>query len=707
MKHQKIYFWVFAVFVTAMVLVSFQLAFTQESAEEFYQAALFKKNVDGDLEGAIKILRRIVNEFPENRKISAKAQLQIGKCCEKLGLEEASRAYQKVIENYPEQGEEVREAREKLSLLARARASIEKRDREFKIRQFVGPDVDIYGPPSLDGRYLSYVDWTTGDMAVLEMTTGKTRRLTDDATWEDPSEFALYSTISPDSKWVAYSWSNLKGTYDLRLVGIDGSSRRILYSDEDYSVHPAQWSSDGRKIAVKRYSRKDNNRQIVWISVDDGSIHVLKTLENDQRTECVCHSPDDRFIAYDLSIEEDSGNYDIYILSTEEKREVPLIQHPANDKLLGWAPGRKEILFISDRSGTWDAFLIQVEDGKPLGSSRRIKGEIGQVEPLGFTQDGSYYFGLSTRWYNTHIAAFDFSTGKPVVSSKQPIVGSSFYPVWSPDGEYLAYVTEETKPEGLGVFDHVLHIRSLKTGKDREVPCELRRIRNPCWSPDGRSIVVTGTVRGARPENYQGGLYQIDVQSGEVRTLVEYDFLPPLGVGEWGTINCELSSDGRAVFYTTRDSILTHEMESGREKEIFNSPNLLMTRTYYRPLSVSPDGKRLVFGIRDPKEDTESLLIVPASGGETLELIKFPKSEKCRSVAWVPDGEYVLFTKGEKKGTSLWRISPEVKEPKKLWQSEQYLEGLSIHPDGRRLAFYTASMEEEIWVMENFLPKEK
>jgi Tol biopolymer transport system component len=686
-----------------LLCLSEQQALSQETAEQLYETAIFKKEAEGDLEGAIKIFRRIVAEFPENRKMAAKAQLQIGNCYEKLGLKEASRAYQKVIDDYPEQREEVREAREKLSLLTKAQIVIEKRDREFKIRQFVGPDVDIHGAPSLDGRYLSYVDWTTGDMAVLEIATGKTRHLTDDATWEDPSEFALYSTISPDSKLVAYSWWNLEGTYDLRLVGIDGSDRRILYSDEDYEVYPAQWSSDGKKIAIRRYSRKDNNYQIVWISVDDGSVHVLKTMESSQTAEYACHSPDDRFIAYDRSVEEDSGNYDIYLLSTEGNSETLLVKHPANDKLLGWAPGRKDILFLSDRSGTWDAFLIQVEDGKPLGSPRRIKGEIGQVEPLGFTQDGSYYFGLSTRWYNTHIATLDFSTGKSLAPLKQPIVGSSFNPEWSPDGEYLAYVTEETKPEGLGVFDHVLHIRSLKAGKDREVPCELRRIRNPRWSPDGRSIVVTGTIKGTRPENYQGGLYHIDVQSGEVKTLVEYDFVPPLGPGGWGTINCEWSPDGSAVFYITRDSILRHEMESGKEKKIYSNPNLLMTRTYYRPLSVSPDGERLVFGIRDPKEDTVSLLIMPASGGETLELIKFPKSERCKSVAWTPDGEYVLFTKAEKKGTSLWRISPEVREPKKLWESEKYLEGLSIHSDEKQIAFHTANMEKEIWVMENFL----
>jgi Tol biopolymer transport system component len=706
MNRARIFITLFLVIFIMFFIAPSQEALPQESAEQLYEAALFKKEAEGDLEGAIKIFQKIIAEYAENRKISARAQLQIGKCLEKLGLEDASRAYQRVIDNYPEQEEEVREARENLSLLIRAETVLEKRDREFKIRKFSTPDVDIYGSPSLDGRYLSYVDWTTGNLAVLEIATGKTRHLTDDATWEDPSEFALSSITSPNSKLVAYSWWNLQSTYDLRLVGIDGSGRRILYGDEDYVVYPAQWSSDGKKIAIIRYSRKNKNYQIVWISVDDGSVHVLKTMENGKIARRVCHSPDDRFIAYDSPVEEDSGNYDIYLLSGDGNSETPLVKHPANDKLLGWAPGRKEILFLSDRSGTWDAFLIQVKDGKALGSPRRIKGEIGQAEPLGFTQDGSYYFGLSTRWFNTHIAALDLQAGKQSEPLKQPIVGSSFNPVWSPDGEYLAYVTEKTKPGGPGFFDHVLHIHSFQTGKSREVPCGLRRIRNPCWSPDGSSIVVTGTIKGTRPENYQGGLYQIDIQTGETKALVKYAFGPPLRVGMWGTINCEWSPDGEAVFYITRESILKHEMDSGKEKEIYRNKNILMTRRFYRPLALSPDGKRLVFGIKHPEKFTQSLMIMSSSGGDTLELLKLPKSERIRAIAWTPDGEYVLFMKGEKKGTSLWRISPQGGDTQKLWQSEKQLTGLSVHPDGRQIAFYTTRVDKEIWVMENFLPVE-
>jgi len=217
--------------------------------------------------------------------------------------------------------------------------------------------VDIFGGPSPDGRYLSYVDQKTGDPAIHELVTGKKRRLTHEASFKAPMQFAFYSKISPDGKQIAYSWYNQLSDknfyYDLRLIGIDGSSPRILYSNQDYEVYPAQWSSDGKNIAVRMYGRKDKKFRIAWVSVKDGSVHVLKISDIGQTLQdCVCHSPDDRYIAFDLPVKEDSGKYDIYLLATDGSGETPLIEHSANDKLLGWAPGGKEVIFISDRTGT-------------------------------------------------------------------------------------------------------------------------------------------------------------------------------------------------------------------------------------------------------------------------------------------------------------------------------------------------------------------
>ena len=56
MKRGRIFYWVFLTFLAVVLLVSFQHAFTQESGEELYEAAVFKKESEGDLNGAIQIL---------------------------------------------------------------------------------------------------------------------------------------------------------------------------------------------------------------------------------------------------------------------------------------------------------------------------------------------------------------------------------------------------------------------------------------------------------------------------------------------------------------------------------------------------------------------------------------------------------------------------------------------------------------------------
>src|SRR5262245_65681804 len=77
-----------------------------------------------------------------------------------------------------------------------------------------GAGVTLLGGPSRDGKYLSYVDLGTGNLAVREIATGQSRALTSKPA--DSKEFAYFSVIAPDSRRVAYAWFNEEGYYDLR-----------------------------------------------------------------------------------------------------------------------------------------------------------------------------------------------------------------------------------------------------------------------------------------------------------------------------------------------------------------------------------------------------------------------------------------------------------------------------------------------------------
>ena len=84
------------VFIVIIMLMGVSLLFSslsqQETAKELLEKAVYQEETKGDLEKAIVAYDRIIKEFPDEREIAAKAQLQIGMCFEKLGLKEAEKA---------------------------------------------------------------------------------------------------------------------------------------------------------------------------------------------------------------------------------------------------------------------------------------------------------------------------------------------------------------------------------------------------------------------------------------------------------------------------------------------------------------------------------------------------------------------------------------------------------------------------------------
>ena len=81
---------------------------------------------------------------------------------------------------------------------------------------------------------------------------------------------------------------------------------------------------------------------------------------------------------------------------------------------------------------------------------------------------------------------------------------------WSPDGEYFAYAVYADGDNQIVIVetDNGNLWRTLKPLRDGA-------INNPSWSPDGRSIAFTGTVGGL------SDLYLYDLESGDVRQLTD------------------------------------------------------------------------------------------------------------------------------------------------------------------------------------------
>ena len=298
-------------------------SFAPQNGYDLFQKALAKERAEGNLEEAIALYKQVVNEA-KDESLSAKAQFRIGICYEKLGqkkAKQAQEAFQKVISEYPGQRDIVKMAQEKLSNLIQAESSVEQADRGINVHLVMeGTDPDalrMMGAPSPVGRYVSFTDWDTGNVAVYEIATKKKWPLSGKKDWKDKG-WCENSRWSPDSKKIAYSWWINDNKNDLRIVGLDGSEPRILTKSYPWIIC-SDWSPDGDYILARIFSMLGGSR-ISLISVADGSIKtVRKGKEGDGNMR---FSPDGMHITFDFLSKEGSES-DIYLLSIDGKTEVP------------------------------------------------------------------------------------------------------------------------------------------------------------------------------------------------------------------------------------------------------------------------------------------------------------------------------------------------------------------------------------------------
>jgi Tol biopolymer transport system component len=707
MSQRKTISWM-AVLLAAFMVSAFAGAFvhsdpSQQSAEELYQTALLKKEAEGDLGGAIKLFQSIIVKFPDTRDVAAKAQLQIGACFEKLGLTQAEEAYKKVIEKYPEQSNTVREARKKLALLTKAQATAEEGGQELRMRRvYDGTGLEWGNALSSDGRYLVYTDWDSGDLAVVDLATNKSRPLTNKGGLSTKSgEMGETSAFSPDDKRIAYGWYNKDKVPELWIIGFDGSNPRMLCRDDKSAwLRPHDWTPDGQQILAINM-KKEGSSQILLVSAANGTIRVLRDVP--AKDPDLDLSPDGRFIACSMAPEPSSSKRDVFIVKTEDGAISPLVAYAADDYSLGWAPDGKKLLFASDRTGAYGLWWIGVSDGKAQDSPYLIKSNINQAAPLRLAPNGALYYVLTETIMDIYTAAIDPDTGK--VQGQPKVVptrysGANAMADWSPDGTRLAF---RTNPGGISGPNApaVISILDVQTGEERQVAPKIGSINHndgPRWAPDSRSVLVIGKT------GQETAIYKVDVTSGASNPLV---IVPKFQY----TLHAVWSADGKSLFYPQGNPtrILRRNLDTGKDTELAT-----MTGPAGIPfVAASPNGKWLAFTSQEADEQEIRLKIVPSAGGEVRELFKTMSKGFILDLNWTADSRFLWFRrislsddpKVPPKWES-WRVSP---DGDNLQQLELVIPGggIRLHPDGRQIAYSAGRSRADLWVMENFLPPEK
>ena len=249
--------------------------------------------------------------------------------------------------------------------------------------------------------------------------------------------------------------------------------------------------------------------------------------------------------------------------------------------------------------------------------------------------------------YQLVVADADGANARVILESHQPMMS----PAWSPDGQWLAYVSFENKRSAI-------YVQQVSSGQRRLVSARAGINGSPAWSPDGRKLVVTLGGSGGTPN-----LYILDLGTQRLTRLTQDPAIDTEGT--W-------SADGQSVYFTSDRSggpqIYRVGVEPGSRPR-----RITFSGSYNARPCLSPDGKQLVMVTQD---GANYRIAVQDLASGTVRILSHGRLDASPSFA--PNGAMIIYSGIEGGHSILQRAS---------------VDGLT----SQRLRAASADVREPVW----------
>jgi tricorn protease len=436
---------------------------------------------------------------------------------------------------------------------------------------------DIKPRFSPDGQSIAFTSRRAGnpDVYIMPAAGGEAKRLT----WHGANDEVLYWT--PDGRSILFSSSRGPMAWDspLYTVGINGDLPVAL---ETGSGAAGMFSQDGTTLAFnrtrypdpKRHYRGSNNADVWVMNVKQNSFTQLTDLElEDYRT--AVHDANPMFGADGMIYfqSERDGIFNIWKVNPKGGAPVQVTRHNRGGVRFPSISADGKIITYSNEFDLW---VLPIDRPQP----RRIAIDLGYVIDRSLsetvtTENTADAFSPSP---NGAYLAVSFRgevfvvPAEEGVGERRRITESAWRqgaPLYSPDGRYLAYLSDESKEEEIWVFD-------LRSGEKRKLSDQASKKSQLRWSPDSKQIFFTSGTR----------MYAIDVATARTTEVAHH------AAGGY-TLN-QISADGGWLVLSRRDhhqnsEVVLYEVAAKREHNVSahaaRETNGLLT----------PDGKTVVF----------------------------------------------------------------------------------------------------------------
>lgn len=304
-------------------------------------------------------------------------------------------------------------------------------------------------------------------------------------------------------------------------------------------------------------------------------------------------SPDESRIAYIVEqMNEKEKRYDanLHVLDLTDGTSRQFTHGEINDRQIAWSHEGDRIAFVSTRDKKTGIYVMPADGGSEV---KQFEGSV-MISGLQWTPDDkSLVFSL--RYQDAHFIEDEKEKGKPPVYRHitklfHKMDGMGYLPERptqiarldldsgdvmeltkgkrdnenphvSPDGKWVAYVSNRSKDDAIDSLRNDLFIVPLKGGKERKVPTLPGPVSSPRFSPDSKTIAYLGhddprdawgvTNTHVWKVGVSGKPACRDLIKGFDRMATD-SMIADLGEGFGGSL--AWSADGRRVYFRSSDS---------------------------------------------------------------------------------------------------------------------------------------------------------
>jgi tricorn protease len=446
---------------------------------------------------------------------------------------------------------------------------------------------DVFPRFSPDGQWIAFSSNRDGnyDVYVIPAAGGKPRQLT----FHTADDNVVGWT--PDSKNIIFASTRGKGAFPsvatLFEVALDGGLERSIDTDWGYS---GSFSTDGSKLAFTRHpsvwSRKHYRGSYaadLWV-MDVAGKKFTKLGDSEYQGNYLwpMYGRNEIFFVSDRLPNEKSLKWggpeamksinNIWKISDRGGAPVQVTHHTSGNLFFPSISADGKTIVYEENFGLWK---LDTASGKSTQVVVDIKSDLKENEVEARTiQNEADGFSLSPSSrraaVSTHGEIFSIATERGEVQRVSETPWREEDPRWSPNGKWIAFVSDRTGRQEVWVADE----RGRNAKQLSDVDCDKLAV---VWAPDSKSLVWSGSDHKLR---------RVEIEGGKTDVLASNDA---------GNIQSpQFSPDGKWISYSKQDPrlrahVYVKSLADASEHMIGADDFLISSGAKW-----TPDGKRLL-----------------------------------------------------------------------------------------------------------------